>query len=84
MFIDGRMAVWQTPTQDIFADYLTVGKNQEATPDVLSRYDAGLALVFSNRTSRDYFMAHPEEWKLLYSDKIAMIFQRSDLITLPI
>ncbi len=84
VFIDGRMAVWQTPTQDIFADYLTVGKNQEATPDVLSRYDAGLALVFSNRTSRDYFMAHPEEWKLLYSDKIAMIFQRSDLITLPI
>ncbi|MFA5967588.1 MAG: hypothetical protein WC805_03735 [Patescibacteria group bacterium] len=79
VFIDGRMAVWQTPEQDIFADYLVVGKNQEATPEILGRYDVGLALVFANRTSKDYFMAHPEEWKLLYSDKIAMIFERSDL-----
>jgi len=79
VFIDGRMAVWQTPTQDIFADYIAVGKNQEATLGVLNRYDVGLALVFANRTSKDYFMAHSEEWKLLYSDKLAMIFQRSDL-----
>jgi len=74
------MAVWQTPTQDIFADYITVGKDQEATPDILNRYDVGLALVFANRMSRDYFVLHPEQWKLLYSDRIAMIFQRSDLV----
>lgn len=81
VFIDGRMAVWQTPTQDIFADYLAVGKNQETTPDILHRYDVGLAMVFANRTSKDYFLSHSEQWKLLYSDNIAMIFQRSDLIT---
>ncbi|MFH1088221.1 MAG: hypothetical protein V1719_00030 [Patescibacteria group bacterium] len=80
VFIDGRMAVWQIPTQDIFADYLAVGKDQEAIPDILNRYDVGLALVFANRMSRDYFMSHPEQWKLLYSDNIAMIFQRSDLV----
>jgi hypothetical protein len=83
VFIDGRMAVWKTPTQDIFAEYSKVSNVDAETGAILDKYDVGLALIYANRQSKSYFLGHAEQWKLLYQDDLAMVFQRSDLVTSP-
>ena len=82
VFIDGRMATWKTPTQDIFAEYNKISDVDAATGPILDKYDVGLVLIYNNRKSKGYFLGHAEQWKLLYQDDLAMIFQRSDLVTI--
>jgi len=81
VFIDGRMAVWKTPTQDIFAEYNKVCNVATETGGILDKYDVGLALVYANRQAKGYFLGHAEQWKLLYQDDLAIVFQRTDLVT---
>lgn len=80
VFIDGRMAVWKTPNQDIFAEYNKIANADVATGSILDKYDVGLALIYANRQSKSYFLGRAAQWKLLYQDDLAMVFQRVDLV----
>ncbi|MBU1083096.1 hypothetical protein KKE14_01520 [Patescibacteria group bacterium] len=74
VFIDGRMAIWTTPEQNIFKDYLLLGQNDQQTTDILEKYDINFALVYKSRTFKDYYIRHSEQWELAYGDNLAMIF----------
>lgn len=81
VFIDGRMAVWKTKDQDIFRDYLEVTQITDRTPDILSQYDVDLALVYTDRPLRRYFVSRSTQWQLVYSDSLASLFRRIELVS---
>jgi len=80
VFMDGRMAIWKTADQNVFQDYLTIAGGGDTTADLLKKYDVGLVLVYKNRSAKDYFLQNNENWRIIYDDAVAMLFQRSDLM----
>jgi len=76
VFIDGRMAIWKTKTQNIFDEYLQLSKTEDTTPAILDKYEIGWALVYKDRPFKNYFMSHNDEWELVYNDNLSLIFQR--------
>lgn len=78
VFIDGRMAIWTTAEQNIFKDYLKLDKSDPQTEDILKKYDIDFALVYKGRQFKDYYIRHSDQWGLVYSDDIAMIFVKKD------
>lgn len=84
VFIDGRMAVWQTKTQNVFGDYLAISKGGEEALKLLDKYDIDTALIYTDRKLAPYLSSLPSDWQLVYQDKIATIFIRvsgTDLIS---
>lgn len=82
VFIDGRMAIWSTSNQNIFVEYHKISGQDDETSVILTKYDVGLALVYSNRSTKDYFLSRNDKWSLIYNDNLAMLFQRTDLLTI--
>ncbi len=80
VFMDGRMAIWKTAEQNAFQDYLTIAGGEDATPDLLKKYDVGLVLVYKNRSGKNYFLQNNENWRIIYNDATAFLFQRVDLM----
>ena len=78
VFIDGRMAIWATDQQNIFQDYLQLGKSDSQITAILEKYDIDFALVYKNRMFRDYYIRSSSQWELIYSDNLAVIFVKKD------
>ncbi|OGB74398.1 hypothetical protein A2V68_01635 [candidate division Kazan bacterium RBG_13_50_9] len=76
VFIDGRMAIWKTSEQDVFQEYLITSNAGTAAPTILDKYDVDLALVYTQKPLAQYLVAYPDEWRLIYQDKLASLFQR--------
>ena len=80
VFIDGRMAIWQTEDQNLFRDYIAINPNVDEHLDkIIEEYDIGLALVYTNNRYRNYFLRNSIMWPIIYMDNTAMLFQRHDL-----
>ncbi|MBU1092075.1 hypothetical protein KJ836_00080 [Patescibacteria group bacterium] len=79
VFIDGRMAIWKTPQQNIFQEYSSILNGGEDAEIWLKKYDVGLVLVYQNRSSKNYFVQQQNNWEIIYQDDIAILFQRHDL-----
>lgn len=77
--IDGRMAIWKTSEQNIFEEYLLFSRDSKKAKEILDKYKIGLALVYKDRTFKDYFFANSNEWQLAYSDELAVIFTKKNL-----
>jgi len=87
VFIDGRMAIWQTENQNIFEEYLVlsgaianISTKDEDIAAILDKYEINLALIYKDRPFKDYFLEHNNKWMLVYGDSLALIFQRIDSI----
>jgi hypothetical protein len=77
VFIDGRMAIWKDEEHNVFADYINLGSNSKQIKEVLDKYKVAFALVYKNRTFKNYFLENNQKWHLVYEDSLAMIFQRT-------
>lgn len=87
VFIDGRMAIWRTEDQNIFEEYLVLSGAiskiptiDEDTTAILDKYEIDLALMYKDRSFKNYFLSHNDKWTLVYGDSLALIFQRIDSI----
>jgi len=76
VFIDGRMAIWQTKTQNVFRDYLTISHAESGALELLDRYGVDLVLTYTGGSLGQYLPAHADNWQLVYQDKLASIFTR--------
>jgi hypothetical protein len=76
VFIDGRMAVWQTKTQDIFKDYLAISHNDPNASQLLDAYDVDVTLTYTDRPLSRYLIDHADAWQLVYRDTLASVFLR--------
>ncbi|MBN2585273.1 hypothetical protein JXA59_01310 [Patescibacteria group bacterium] len=76
VFIDGRMAIWQTPNQNLFGEYQSLSTEDEPTTTILDRYGVGLALIYRQRPLEQYFLRHGDTWQLVYIDELSVLFRR--------
>ncbi|MFA5270354.1 MAG: hypothetical protein WC400_01975 [Patescibacteria group bacterium] len=76
VFIDGRMAIWQTADQDVFKEYQSLSDADEPATTILNKYGVELALVYRQKTLANYFLRRADEWKVVYQDNISALFQR--------
>lgn len=80
VFIDGRMAIWTTPTQNIFDEYLQLSRAEDTTSTILEKYQIDWVLVYKDKSFKNYFLSHSNQWELVYSDYLSLIFQRKDIV----
>ncbi|MEA1909722.1 MAG: hypothetical protein U9M89_01700 [Patescibacteria group bacterium] len=81
VFIDGRMAVWGDPEDNVFRDYLAVSNNTSRTVNILDKYNVDLALVFDDGKAKDFFM-ESDVWQEIFADDIAKLFERAPTVSL--
>jgi len=77
VFIDGRMAVWQTPTQNLFKEYQSLSAEDDPTTGILDKYGVSLALIYNNRPLAQYFSRHADTWQKVYQDGLSVLFART-------
>ena len=71
-FIDGREDLFVYA--GVFDDYLRSVAIQDPQK-IFDKYHIGYALL-QNDSSLGYFLAHSPQWRLLYSDQVAVLFER--------
>jgi hypothetical protein len=76
VFIDGRMAIWQTSTQNLFREYTTLTAEDEPTTTIFNKYGVGLALIGRQNQLAEYFLRNSDTWEALYQDNVSWLFQR--------
>jgi hypothetical protein len=72
VFIDSRVDIYEY--SGVFADYLDA-MGVKRTFEVLDKYDVRYVL-FEKETPLSYLLAHNTNWKVLYDDSIAIVFER--------
>lgn len=72
-FVDSRNDVFEHA--GVLAEYLDVSGVKEPLK-VLDKYQVGWVL-FPTKDAFAYFLAHTEGWKVIYSDRVAEVFERS-------
>jgi hypothetical protein len=75
VFIDGRSDMYGT---SILKEYLTVVNVQPGWEKVLEKYDIGW-IIFDAESALSAILRQRRDWQLLYGDKVANIFVKSDL-----
>ncbi len=76
VFIDGRMAIWRTPTQDLFREYQSLSAEDEPATTILDKYGVELALIYRQRPLEQYFLRHTDTWQIIYQDDLSVLFRR--------
>src|SRR3989344_545159 len=76
VFIDGRMAIWQTPTQNLFKEYTSLSVEDEPTTAILNKYKADLILIKKQSQFAQYFLRNSDGWEALYQDNNCWLFGR--------
>ncbi len=75
-FIDGRMPSWKKNNREIFADYLELINLKPGWQEILDYYQINLVLIKSDSPLTQVFNTS-QEWRLIYKDKTAAVFQKS-------
>jgi hypothetical protein len=78
-FIDGRADIFVY--KGVFDDYLKASRIED-TFAILDRYDIKYALLGSGK-AMSYLLAHNSCWRQIYSDKLAILYQRNEACKLP-
>lgn len=67
VFIDGRMAIWRKPDQNILREHSNLISAQAGTEDLLKKYEIGFALITRGAPLRGYLISQLN-WQEVYSD----------------
>lgn len=77
VFIDGRMAIWDDGTTNIFNEFIEMKGNYRET--ILSKLDAwkiDLVLVYSRQPINAILDLEREAWQKKYQDSLSVVWQR--------
>jgi hypothetical protein len=72
-FIDGRADIFVC--NGVFDDFVKATAIEEPL-DILNRYRIDYALLNPNQPLA-YLLEHSREWRMIYSDKVAVLFERT-------
>jgi len=79
VFIDGRMAIWETPTIKIFDDFQSLmGNHRLTTTNLLDKWDIDLVMVSPKRPINDILGLERNSWMMIYKDNQSIVWQRTD------
>lgn len=77
VFIDGRMAIWETPKVRIFDEFQDLmGAHRQTSLDLLDKWKVDLVLTAPVRPVNGTLSLATDEWILLYQDEESMLWQR--------
>lgn len=72
VFFDGRSDMYGTA---IMKEYFDITRLGYAFEDIIDKYDINW-VFYDNNSSLSYFLYKSDDWRLIYSDKVANIFIR--------
>jgi hypothetical protein len=73
VFFDGRSDMYGV---DRMKEYYKVTRLEEGWNDVLNKYNISM-IIYDNRSALSRFLLGRDDWKLIYSDRVANIFVRN-------
>jgi hypothetical protein len=73
VFFDGRSDMYGV---DRMKEYFRVARLEEGWNDVLNKYNISM-IIFDNGSALSRFLLGRNDWKLIYSDRVANIFVRN-------
>lgn len=77
VFIDGRMAIWETPEVRIFDEFQDImGSHRKTSLDLLDKWGIDLVLTAPSRPVNGTLSLATDDWIMLYRDDEAMLWQR--------
>lgn len=77
VFIDGRMAIWETPEVEIFNEFQDImGAHRKTSLDLLDKWKVDLVLTAPTRPVNGTLSLATDEWILLFKDEEALLWQR--------
>lgn len=77
VFIDGRMAHWKTGERHILKDYAEIGNLGEKFEELIDKYQIKIIFVEKNGYL-GHALAFSSRWKKIYSDDIAVIYEKME------
>jgi hypothetical protein len=77
VFIDGRMAIWETPEIQIFSEFQTImGNHRKTVTDLLDKWGIDLALVAPDRQINGILSLETDTWVQVYRDDQCVLWER--------
>lgn len=78
VFIDGRMAIWQRNNVRIFDEFTSIlGNRRDVALGLLNKWKVDYVLIYRRRPLNDILALERGEWKMIYRDGLATVWQRS-------